>query len=341
MNEMKKQKCENVANNQCPILNWRLATLAMLAAFNAAFAAGYPAPYAADVSTPAKRLELTERLWAHDLSTDVRIWPAERLKPEAVEKPLRFTENELHQSNLVIGDILNPQFSFFPAKGDAPRPAVVVFPGGGYRVLGWNKEGTEVAKWFNAQGFSAFVLLYRTNDRDGALADAQRTMGIIRRDAAKYGIDPRRLGVIGFSAGANLAVRLSTNWRRREYARVDDADDFPCRPDFMMPIYPWDLRPRKNPATPGEGWKKTLEILPEYPIDAETPPAFIVQSKDDFCEIETALGLDLALRKAGVASAVRIYPDGGHGYGIRRLGRSTDAWSDEAAAWLAQFRLPL
>ena len=319
----------------------RLAILATLATFNAATAAMYPAPYAADVSTPAKRLELTERLWAHDLSTDVRIWPAERLKPEAVEKPLRFTENELHQSNLVIGDILNPQFSFFPAKGDAPRPAVVVFPGGGYRVLGWNKEGTEVAKWFNAHGFSAFVLLYRTNDRDGALADAQRTMGIIRRDAAKYGIDSKRLGVIGFSAGANLAVRLSTNWRRREYARVDDADDFPCRPDFMMPIYPWDLRPRKNPATPREGWKKTLEILPEYPVDAETPPAFIVQSKDDFCEIETALGLDLALRKAGVASAVRIYPDGGHGYGIRRLGRSTDAWSDEAAAWLAQFRLPL
>ena len=315
--------------------------LSAIVAMAANAVVGYPAPYAADVSTPEKRAALTQRLWTHDLQTDVRLWPAERLKGEAGEKPLRFTANELHESNLIIGDILNPQFSFFPAKGDAPRPAVVVFPGGGYRVLGWNKEGTEVAKWFNAHGFSAFVLLYRTNDRDGALADAQRTMGIIRRDAAKYGIDSKRLGVIGFSAGANLAVRLSTNWRRRVYARVDDADDFPCRPDFMMPIYPWDLRPRKNPATPREGWKKTLEILPEYPVDAETPPAFIVQSKDDFCEIETALGLDLALRKAGVASAVRIYPDGGHGYGIRRLGRSTDAWSDEAAAWLAQFRLPL
>ena len=301
-------------------------------------AAGYPAPYAADVSTSAQREELTQRLWVHDLSTDVRIWPEERLKPEAGGKPLRFTENELHESNLVIGDILNPQFSFFPAQGDAPRPCVVVFPGGGYRVLGWNKEGTEVAKWFNAHGFSAFVLLYRTNDRDGALADAQRTMGIIRRDAVKYGIDPRRLGVIGFSAGANLAVRLSTNWRKRAYARVDDADDFPCRPDFMMPIYPWDLRPRRNPATPREGWEKTLELRPEYPVDSETPPAFTVQAKDDFCEIETVLGIDSALRKAGVDSTVRTYPDGGHGYGLRRLGKSTDAWSDEAAAWLGKFK---
>ena len=158
--------------------------LSAIVAMAANAVVGYPAPYAADVSTAEKRAALTQRLWTHDLQTDVRLWPAERLKGEAGEKPLRFTANELHESNLVIGDILNPQFSFFPAKGDAPRPAVVVFPGGGYRVLGWNKEGTEVAKWFNAHGFSAFVLLYRTNDRDGALADAQRTMGIIRRDAA-------------------------------------------------------------------------------------------------------------------------------------------------------------
>ena len=308
----------------------------------AAFAASaYPKPYAADVSTPEKKAALIERLWAHDTSTDARIWPAERLKADAETKPFAFMEHELEQSNLVFGSVINPQLSFFPAKEPGLRPAVMIFPGGGYRVLGWNKEGTEIAQWLNSLGFSAFVLLYRTNDRDGALADAQRAMGIIRRDAEKYGIDPARVGVIGFSAGANLAVRLSTNWRTRTYERVDDADDISCRPDFMLPIYPWDLRPRKDPADLRSGWQKTMALEAAYPIDRETPPSFTVQAIDDFCEIETAVALDYALRRAGVQSVAKIYQNGGHGYGLRRLGKATDTWSSEAAGWLAQFADPI
>jgi len=308
-----------------------------VAALSASVASAAPQNYAADVSTPEKRAALTERLWAHDTSTDVRIWPAERLKPDAEAKPFAFTEKELAQSNLVIGDVLNPQLSFFPANGEGRHPAAIVFPGGGYHVLGWNKEGTEIANWLNSLGFSAFVLLYRTDDRDGALADAQRAMGLIRRDAEKYGVDPTRIGVIGFSAGANLAVRLSTNWRKRMYERVDEADDLSCRPDFMLPIYPWDLRLRVRQR---KGGAKSMEIAAGYPIDAETPPSFTVQAVDDFCEVETAVALDFALRKAGVQSVARIYPNGGHGYGLRRLGKATDIWSCEAASWLAQFAVP-
>ncbi len=307
---------------------------------SAAIGFAYPQPYAADASTPELRAALQERLWAHDGADDVRLWPVDRLPAGADVKPFVFTEKELDQSNLVIGEIVNPQFTFFRAKGEGRRPAVVVFPGGGYHVLGWNKEGTEIAAWLNGLGFSAAVLLYRTDDRDGALCDAQRTMGLLRRDAAKYGIDPRRLGVIGFSAGANLAVRLATNWRTRGYARVDDADDQSCRPDFMLPIYPWDLRPRLDPTTPWKRWQKTVELDVAYPVDAETPPSFTIQAQDDFCEIETAVGLDYALRKAGVKSEIRIYPSGGHGYGRRRLGTPCDVWSDEAAGWLAQFAVP-
>lgn len=303
-------------------------------------APAYPSPYAADVSTPEKCAALTERLWAHDASADTRIWPADRLSPDAGKKPFVFADKELYQSNVLIRDVLNPQFTFYPAPGAGPHPAVLVFPGGGYSVVCWNKEGTEVAQWLNALGFSAFVLIYRTDNPDGALCDAQRTMGLIRRDAGKFGIDPARLGVLGFSAGANLAVRLSTNWRARQYPRVDDADDFPCRPDFMMPIYPWDLRPRNNPATPWEGSRKTMELDAKYPIDGETPPSFTAQALDDFCEIETAVALDFALRKAGVPSEIRIYQNGGHGYGLRRLGHASDVWSCEASGWLAQFALP-
>ena len=165
-----------------------------------------------------------------------------------------------------------------------------------------NKEGTEIAEWLNSLGFSAAVLLYRTDDRDAAFSDAQRLIRLLRAHADEYQIKADKIGVIGFSAGANLAVRLSTNWRKSAYARIDEVDDISCRPDFMMPIYPWDLRPRKNPANPWHGWLKTYELDSAYPVDAETPPAFIVQSLDDFCEIETAVGLDLALTKAGVRS---------------------------------------
>lgn len=297
--------------------------------------------YTADISTPEKRAALTARLWQHDASTDVSIWPLDRLPKGAKEKPYEFTTNELYQSNLVIAKMINPQLSYFPAPGKGVKPAVVIYPGGGYYVLGWNKEGTEIAEWLNSLGFSAFILLYRTDDRAGALWDAQRAMGIIRRDAEKYSIDPDRLGVIGFSAGANLAVRIATNWRQRAYPRVDDADDFSCRPNFMLPIYPWDLRLRKNPANPWMGSKKTLEMSSEYPVDAETPPSFTVQALDDFCEPETAMALDVALRKAGVESEAKFYAWGGHGYGLRQNGAPCDTWSFEAAGWLARFALPL
>ena len=316
-------------------MNRLLLSVLSVALIGGAFA--YPAPYVADVSTPEARAAVTERLWAHDLSADVRLWPADRLKPGAEEKPFAFTEKELAQSNLVIGDVVNPQFTFFPAKGEGRHPAVVVFPGGGYFVLGWNKEGTKIAEWLNELGFSAAVLLYRTADRDAALCDAQRTMGLLRRDAEKYGIDPRRLGVIGFSAGANLAVRLSTNWRTRRYERVDDADDRSCRPDFQLPIYPWDLLPRNDPSTPWKGHKGMEIRQDDYPVDADTPRAFIVQSEEDFCQPETSLAYYAALKRAKVPAELHLYEQGGHGghgYGIRQLGFPTDGWVRNAEIWL-------
>lgn len=296
--------------------------------------------YAASVATQRERDALTQELWRHDPARDTKLWPAGKVPLRANDKPLKFTEKELNQRNLVVTDINDPLFTFFPSSGEGAKPVVVVLPGGGYSVLGWNKEGTEVAQWLNSLGFSAAVLLYRAPDqRDAALCDVQRTIGLLRRDAKKYGIDPGRVGVIGFSAGANLAIRASTNWRKRLYARVDDADDFSCRPDFQMPIYPWDIRTRRDPSTAWKGWTG-MDIRSEYPIDAATPPSFTVQAEDDFCEIATAVTYDYHLRLAGVPSAIRIYPSGGHGYGLRKLGRPTDVWSDEAAAWLAPFKKP-
>ena len=300
----------------------------------------YPVRYCADTDTPEAREALIVELWKHNPAADTKLWPEGKVPMKDNDRPIKNLEQELWQRNLVVTDINDPFFTFFPAKGDGARPVVVILPGGGYWQLGWNKEGTEIADWLNSLGFSAAVLLYRApNQRDAALCDVQRAIGILRRDAAKYGIDPGRVGVIGFSAGANLAIRASTNWRKRMYERVDDADDYSCRPDFQMPIYPWDIRHRRNPAKTGSGWKG-MDIRPEYPIDAETPPSFVAQSIDDFCEIETTVAYDWHLRQAGVDSTVRIYPDGGHGYGLRRTGKSVDTWSTEAAVWLGRFARP-
>ena len=300
----------------------------------------YPVRYCADTDTPEARAALIAELWKHNPEADTKLWPEGKVPMKDNDRPIKNLEQELWQRNLVVTDINDPFFTFFPAKGDGARPVVVILPGGGYWQLGWNKEGTEIADWLNSLGFSAAVLLYRApNQRDAALCDVQRAIGILRRDAAKYGIDPGRVGVIGFSAGANLAIRASTNWRKRMYERVDDADDYSCRPDFQMPIYPWDIRHRRDPAKTGSGWTG-MDIRPEYPIDSETPPSFVAQSIDDFCEIETTVAYDWNLRQAGVDSTVRIYPDGGHGYGLRRTGKSVDTWSTEAAVWLGRFARP-
>ena len=300
----------------------------------------YPARYCAAADTPEEKAKLIEELWRHDPAAETKLWPEGKVPMRRNDKPIKNLEHELWQRNLVVTDINDPFFTFFPAKGEGAKPVVVILPGGGYSQLGWNKEGTEIADWLNTIGFSAAVLLYRAPDqRDAALCDVQRTICILRRDAAKYSIDPGRVGVIGFSAGANLAIAAATNWNKRRYERVDDADDFSCRPDFQLPIYPWDIRTRKDPSTPWKGWTG-MDIRPEYPVNAETPPAFIAQSVDDFCEIQTTVAYDFALRRAGVDSTARIYPNGGHGYGLRRTGHATDVWSDEAAAWLAQFARP-
>ena len=298
----------------------------------------YPVRYCAGAETPEEFAALAEELWHRNSDADTKLWPEGKIPLKAGDAPIKNCDDELWQRNLVVTDVNDPYFRFFPAPGDGMKPVVVILPGGGYRRLGLNKEGSEIAEWLNSLGFSAAVLVYRApNQRDAALCDVQRTIGLLRRDAAKYSIDPGRVGVIGFSAGANLAVRIATNWRRRLYARVDDADDFSCRPDFQLPIYPWDLRPRKDQSTTKSS---SMDIRPEFPVDAETPPAFIAQSIDDFCDVNTTVAYDWRLRSAGVDSVARIYPNGGHGYGLRRLGNSVDTWSSEAAAWLGKFARP-
>ena len=244
--------------------------------------------------------------------------PPETVKP-TVDDIVRFT------------NVSRPTVTLVKALSEDPVPAVLVCPGGGYSYLAWSHEGVETAQWFKNRGVSAFILKYRCPDqRDAALADVQRAISFIRANAVLFNVDPTKLGIIGYSAGANLAVRASTLHSKRIYPAVDDTDKASCRPDWAMVIYPWDLIEKTQKGEP-----PPLKLRAEYPVDASTVPAFIVQSQDDGCKVQNSLAYYNALVLAGVKAEMHLFPAGGHGYGMRERGKPTDWWPVPAELWLA------
>ena len=256
------------------------------------------------------------------------IWPEGKIPfykdvgPEMV-KPT--TDDIVRYTNVSV-----PTITFVKAAGEDPTPAVLVCPGGGYSHLAWSHEGIETAQWFKKRGVSAFILKYRCpKQRDAAFADAQRALSYIRANAVNFNIDPTRLGVIGYSAGANLAVRLSTNHLKRGYESLDETDKASCRPDWAMVIYPWAL----IEETP-KGEPPSLTLRAEFTVDKTVPPTFLVQAQDDGCKVQNALAYYTALTKAGVKAEMHLFDKGGHGYGMRERGNPTDFWPILAEAWL-------
>ena len=220
-------------------------------------------------------------------------------------------------------DVTEPTLSFFPAAGPGPHPAMLVCPGGGYKILAWNKEGLDIASLLNINGFSAFVLKYRCPDRrQAAHADAARAMRLIRAQSDKFGIVPDQLGCIGFSAGAHLCATLSAPADPVAYEPTDEIDKESYRPDFTALIYPAYLA------------DDDLNIASEFKIDATVPPCLMIQSEDDFAKVECSIGWFMALKRAGVQAEMHIYPDGGHGYGLVRTGHAISNWGTLAADWL-------
>src|ERR1035441_6405586 len=144
---------------------------------------------------------------------------------------------------LCLGNVSAPTLTFYPAEGENSAPAVMGFPGGGYRVLAWDIEGTEACEWLSAAGIGCVLLKYRVPGTgpypksSAALQDAQRALGLVRAHAAEWHIDPNRVGVLGFSAGAHLAEALSTHFDQRLYDSIDAADKLSCRPDFAVIVY--------------------------------------------------------------------------------------------------------
>ncbi len=215
----------------------------------------------------------------------------------------------------------------------APKPngtGVLILPGGGFGKVVPDKEGTEVAEWLNRLGVSAFVLSYRTKsnaDDPGwarPLQDAQRSLAIIRSRAAQWGLKLDRIGLLGLSAGGQVAARLLNASGRRTYERIDSVDDVPHRPDFTMLIYPWNIYDAERG-----------ELVEGTSVPKGCPPVFLVHTDDDR---STALGSVLfyaGLKRQGIPAELHVYGNGGHGYGLRPVaGSQISSWPEHAAHWL-------
>jgi acetyl esterase/lipase len=185
------------------------------------------------------------------------IWPGAAPDPQPVKGP---EKTETDPKSLIGGrtvtgvtNVTKPTMTVYQAQGKNTGAAVVVFPGGGYQMLAIDLEGTDVCDWLTPRGITCVLLKYRVTDvgdypKSGpypespmALEDAQRTVGLVRYHASEWGIDPRKIGVLGFSAGGHLTVAMSNHYDKRLYAVVDAADEVSCRPDFAVAIYPGHL----------------------------------------------------------------------------------------------------
>ena len=229
-----------------------------------------------------------------------------------------------------LGNVATPTITLYEAKNNPSGTAVVVFPGGAYRILAIDLEGTEVCDWLNSINVTCVLLKYRVPNTgpypksSAALQDAQRAVGIVRAHAAEWHIDPHRVGVLGFSAGGHLSAALSTHFDQRLYEAVDSADQQSCRPDFAVIIYPGYLALSDQNFAPN----------PDIHVTDQTPPTFLLQAEDDPVHVENAIVYFGLLKNAKVPAELHVFAEGGHGYGLRRTDLPVTRWPDLVETWL-------
>ncbi len=231
-----------------------------------------------------------------------------------------------------LGNVSEPSLTVYhPPAAKRNGACVLICPGGGYHILAMKHEGTQVAEWLNSLGVTAVVLKYRVPAPKGEpaqlrpLLDAQRAMSLIRAHAKDWGVDPNRVGVLGFSAGGHLAAWLLCDGNRRAQGYPALTDEPSCRPDFGVLIYPAYLA-----STAGEREREQPVIRAE-----EKPgPVFFVHAADDKLGPENSIELFLALKKAGGSGELHVFQQGGHGFGMLRQGKPVNDWPARCAEWL-------
>jgi acetyl esterase/lipase len=232
-----------------------------------------------------------------------------------------------------LSDIADPEIAIFrPEKPNGA--AVIVAPGGGFMFLSYSFEGTQVCEWLNSIGVTAVLLKYRTPTRDEKepfalpVQDAQRALGLVRHRAAEWGIDPKRVGLLGFSAGANLAGHAAWDRSARTFPQKPELDD-PRGPDFLVFIYGGGFLDAADKSKFRDG----------FSVPPDAPPAFFLVAHDDKSNPVEAAMLYLEYRKLNLPAELHIFTKGGHGFGMRRAGQPINDWPQRCAEWMKSLGL--
>jgi acetyl esterase/lipase len=272
----------------------------------------------------------------------VELWPGKvpdetgDVGPEKVRTSPKLTRKEVEvtEPTRLVTDVSKPTITVYrPAKDKDTGAAILICPGGGYWNLYWELEGEEVAAWLNSQGVTGIILKYRVPRRPDEpkgeparrpLQDAQRAVSLVRSKAKEWGIDPKRIGMVGFSAGGHLAIATATGFEKRTYEPTDDIDKVSCRPDFAIAAYSGYLKAKDKD-----------ELAPGIHVPAKTPPIFLVHGGEDIIsDPNNSVLMYLALKRAGVPAELHVYAGAAHDFGVRRGDRPCFSWTDRCIDWL-------
>lgn len=268
-----------------------------------------------------------------------------------LQKKMELEEKTVQEGIVRISNVQTPTLEvYLPTKSIQNGQAVLIFPGGGYKILAYDWEGTDFAKWLNSEGIVGIVVKYRlpdspslTDPKEVPLLDAQRAMRMVRQYAEEWGINPEKVGVMGFSAGGHLASTLSTQYDHQLDLPKDTIDELSARPDFSVLVYPVisfrdkSVHSGSSKALIGENPSQDLldRFSGELNVNADTPPTFLVHAQDDKgVPVRNSLLYYEALTNADVPASMHLYPTGGHGFAFG-LGKGTvENWRNELLTWL-------
>ena len=257
----------------------------------------------------------------------IDVWPG--VAPGEAKSPAAEPASADPAKTKRVSGVTHPTLTIFrPAEAKDTHVAVIVCPGGGYRMLAYDYEGEDVARWLRSIGVTGIVLKYRVPPHEGVarhlapLQDAQRSLSLVRSKAKEWNLDAGKIGMLGFSAGGHLTAAASTNFDKRAYERIDAIDDVSCRPDFGVVIYPGGILN-----------KGTTELAQEIRVTADTPRSFIAQANDDPAS-DNSVYYYLALKRAKVPAELHIYAAGGHGFGMKKSDKPCATWPDRCAQWM-------
>ncbi len=270
----------------------------------------------------------------------VDLWPGKVPGDMGIkgEETSRIYESPLVGPTKLITNVTKPTLTIYRPPADRNTgTAMIICPGGGYWDLFWELEGEEVAAWLNAQGMTGIILKYRCPRRPGEVKsepplgpqlDAQRAVRLVRSRAAEWGIDPDRIGMVGFSAGGHLAIATATGFARRLYEPIDAIDEVSSRPNFAILCYPGYLKLKDRDA-----------IRPDLAIPPETPPIFLAHASDDResyggSNAEHSAFMYVALKRAGIPTELHIFATGDHDFGVRQNDKLPSSWTNLCVKWL-------